>query len=168
MIIVSLIHVVNLRRQRFLWWRNFQARKSSARIVLFVNTGSSARQTKGPQEKGFSMTIEFSIEQRDKLENRFHRAFPCLSSCQNLKNLCPYVTCLWTFRGSGCLLPSTRSGNGLLSERFEDRRLISHLNEVLSEGQREKWSFSMRTISQSSKEQLLLISRDKLKKIDEK
>jgi len=134
--IIPLIRVVNLRRQRFLWWRVFKRERVR---IIFINADSSARQTKSPREKGFFFfdndRIFHRAAQSDKLENRFSQAFPCLSSCQNLKEEpLPFVTCLWTFRGSGCLLSSTRSGwgNGLLSECSEDH-LIGHLNEVLSE-----------------------------------
>lgn len=43
-------------------------------------------------------------------------------------------------------------GNGLLSEYSENRHLIGHLNEVPSRDQREKWSFSTKTVFRNSNE----------------
>lgn len=88
---------------------------------------------------------------RDNVKARYQKIdfieFPFNSLHQNLeeRNLTRsfalrYKTFVNVFQGSGCPLSSTRSGrgNGLLSEFLKDRRLIGHLNEVPSKGQREK------------------------------
>lgn len=149
--------------------KSFWAKKSRVKITL-VNTDSFVRRTRSPQEKSFSLTIEFS--QWKAVPKREVRK--SISSLRVLKfqvgtsfSLLPFIMDRsWTyFKGPAVLGPSTRSGrgNGLLSEYLEDRRLIGHLNEVLSRDRREKWSFSMETVFRDSNESPILLKLTYLK-----
>lgn len=149
--------------------KNFRVKESRSKII-FVNTGCRIRRTKSPREKGFSMTIEFSQE---AVKREVGKSIPraCPSSRRSLEEEQPalrYESLVNVFRGSG-LSPAfdkVRSGrgNGLLSERLEDRRLIGHLNEVPSGGRREKWSFSMRTVPRTSSHRCSAMLRRKIVK----